>query len=117
MKAQEKPTIYRILFSQEGKIYEIYTRFISEDSLIGFIEVEELIFTDPNNLVIDPSEERLKNEFHEVKRSYIPLHLILRIDEMEREGVAKIKGSCGQDNIHHFPKHFKRSSKEKQGKE
>jgi hypothetical protein len=50
-------------------------------------------------VVIDPSEERLKDEFREVKRTYIPLHSIIRIDEVEKEGAAKIvdiKGDAGQ---------------------
>ena len=67
--------IYRIIFSQEDKIYEIYAHFISEENLMGFIEIEELIFTEPDSVVVDPSEERLKTEFKNVKRSYIPMHM------------------------------------------
>lgn len=109
---QEKERIYRIIFSHEEKTYEIYVKYISEESLMGFIEIEEFIFTEPTSLVVDPSEEKLKVEFHGVKRSYIPIHRILRIDEMEKQGTAKIKGPALKDNIHHFPGAFKRTAKE-----
>lgn len=110
---QEKERIYRIIFSHEEKTYEIYAKYISEESLMGFIEIEELIFTEPTSLVVDPLEEKLKVEFHGVKRSYIPIHRILRIDEMEKQEAAKIKcPTLQQDNVHHFPSAFKKPIKE-----
>lgn len=100
---KEKNRIYRVIFTQEDKIYEVYAQYISEENLMGFIEIEELIFAEPNSVLVDPSEERLKNEFHGVKRSYIPMHSILRIDEMMQQGSAKIKDPARKDNIRHFP--------------
>jgi hypothetical protein len=55
--------------------------------------------------VVDPGEEKLKNQFDGVKRSFIPVHSIIRIDEVERVGTAKIseaKGDSGS-NVMHFP--------------
>ncbi len=40
-------------------------------------------------MIVDPSEEKLKNEFSEVKRSFIPMQSIVRIDEVEKEGQEK----------------------------
>ncbi|MGB7388758.1 MAG: DUF1820 family protein, partial [Pseudomonas neustonica] len=48
---------------------------------------------------------KLKNQFDGVKRSFIPVHSIIRIDEVERVGTAKIseaKGDSGS-NVMHFP--------------
>ena len=96
--------LYRIVFYQDEELYEIYSRSVSEDGLMGFISVEELIFTDPNTtLVIDPNEERLQNEFKGVTRSYIPMHNVLRIDEVETHGVARIKESGKPSNVSAFP--------------
>ena len=36
-------------------------------------------------------EEKLKAEFSGVKRTFVPLHAVVRIDEVEREGVNKIE--------------------------
>ncbi|AAO90591.1 DUF1820 family protein [Coxiella burnetii] len=110
----EKQRIYRIIFSQDEKIYEIYARYISEENLMGFIELEDLLFSEGNSVVVDPSEEKLKTEFQGVKRSYIPMHMILRIDEMEKEGAAKIKGLTPKGNVHHLPSAFNKPAKDKE---
>lgn len=106
--------IYRVIFSQEDKVYEIYANYISEENLMGFIEVEELVFTEPNAIVVDPSEERLKTEFQGVKRTYIPMHMILRIDEMEKHGAAKIKEPSRKDNVRHFPGSYRKPATDKE---
>ncbi|WP_264435449.1 DUF1820 family protein [Coxiella endosymbiont of Dermacentor marginatus] len=99
---EEKKRIYRVIFSQDEKVYEIYARYISEESLMGFIEMEELVFNDNSSVIVNPGE-KLKTEFQEVKRTYIPMHMILRIDEMEKKDSAKIKSLKIKGNVHHFP--------------
>ncbi len=97
--------LYRVIFTQEDEVYEVYANYLSEDALMGFIEIEELVFSDASSLVVDPSEEKLRNEFKGVKRSYIPLHLLLRIDEVYKEGSAKIKSVGEKGNVHQFSKY------------
>lgn len=87
---QKKP-IYRVNFINQGKVYEVFARQVYQGDLYGFVVVEELVFGEHSTLVVDPGEERLKDEFAAVKRSFVPMHAIIRIDEVEREGVAKIK--------------------------
>lgn len=94
--------IYRILFIQQDKLHELYAEFISEETLIGFIEAENIIFNESSQLLIDPNEERLKNEFKAVKRCYIPLHTIIRIDEVLKESPTKIH-TVTSNNVSHFP--------------
>ena len=54
--------------------------------------------------VVDPSEERLKSEFADVKRTYIPLQAVIRIDEVARGGTNKIiSGDGSAPNIAPFP--------------
>ena len=36
--------IFKVIFVNQGKVYEIYARKVSHGSLFGFIEVEELVF-------------------------------------------------------------------------
>ncbi|QHG92591.1 DUF1820 family protein [Coxiella endosymbiont of Amblyomma sculptum] len=109
---EEKQRIYRVIFSQDEKVYEMYAKYISEESLTGFIEMEKLIFNDDISVIVNSSEEKLKIEFQGVKRTYIPMHMILRIDEMEKKGSAKIKGLVKKENVHHFPKVFSNPMKE-----
>lgn len=82
--------MYRVNFLNCGKVYEIYARKVSQGTMQGFVEVDELVFDQKSELVVDPSEERLKTEFAGVKRAYVPLHAVLRIDEVEKKGKARI---------------------------
>ena len=88
-----KKGIYKILFIQTGEIYEIYAKSIYQSDMYGFIEVEEYIFDQNSQIVVDTSEEKLKNEFKGVQRSYIPVSCIMRIDEVDKKGTAKITSS------------------------
>lgn len=94
--------LYRISFVNQGKVYEIYARSVAQGALFGFIEVEKLVFGERSTVVLDPAEERIKSEFAGVRRSYIPMHSVLRIDEVEKEGVSKITRAEG-GNIAQFP--------------
>ena len=94
--------IYKVLFVSQGKVYEVYARQVSHGAILGFLEVEELIFGERTSVVVDPSEERIKTEFAGVKRTYIPVHAVLRIDEVEKQGISKISNVEG-DNVTPFP--------------
>jgi hypothetical protein len=85
-----KKRLYRIQFLNHGKVYQIYARRVAQGSLYGFVEVAGLVFGEGPALVIDPSEERLKSEFEGVGTTHIPLHAVIRIDEVEKHGAAKI---------------------------
>ena len=83
-------SIYRISFVQQGELYEVYARSVSQGGLLGFIEVEEVLFGERSQVVLDPSEERLKKEFEGVGRFYLPLHSVIRIDQVDRQGTPRI---------------------------
>ncbi len=91
----ENQHIYRVLFQNQGQIYEVYARNIYQSELYGFVEIEDYTFSNKSQVVIDPSEERLRSEFEGVKRSFVPMHAVIRIDEVEKEGVAKITATDG----------------------
>ena len=95
--------IFRIMFVNQGKVYEVYARRVGHGDLFGFIEVEELVFGERSSVVLDPSEERIKSEFTGVKRTYLPLHSVLRIDEVKKQGVSKITALESGANVSQFP--------------
>ena len=95
--------IFKVLFVNQGKVYEIYARKVSHGNLFGFIEVEELVFGERSSVVVDPGEEKIKAEFHEVKRTYLPMHSVLRIDEVKKQGVSKVVALEGGSNVAQFP--------------
>ena len=99
---KEQRRIYKIIFMNQGKVFEIYARHISHGGLFGFVEVEKLVFGTRSTVVVDPSEERIQSEFSGVTRTYLPLHSIIRIDEVEKQGVGKVSDVEG-GNVTPFP--------------
>jgi len=102
-------SVYKIIFIQLGEIYEVFAKQIYQSDMYGFIEVEEYIFNKDKQLVVDPSSEKLKKEFSEVERSYIPINAILRIDEVKEGGEAKIKKN--KDKVSPFPLNIQPANK------
>lgn len=98
----ENHSIFRILFHNQNKIYELYAREVSQSSMLGFIEIGKIIFGERSKLLVDPAEEKLKSEFGGVKHTYVPHHAIIRIDEVEKEGKNRIHDSDGS-SISVFP--------------
>ncbi|MDX1482209.1 MAG: DUF1820 family protein [Woeseiaceae bacterium] len=95
-------TVYKVVFMNQGKVFEIYARSVGHGALYGFVEVEEIVFGERSSVVVDPGEEKIKAEFEGVKRTYLPMHSILRIDEVEKHGVSKVMAMEG-GNVAQFP--------------
>ena len=98
-----KQPLYRVTFYNQGQVYEVYARQIFQSELMGFIEVEEFSFNERSGMIVDPGEERLKGEFGDVKRSFIPMHSVVRIDEVEAQGTAKVSDIKSSDKVAQFP--------------
>lgn len=89
MEGKEKP-LYRIKFINQGEAYEVFAREVYPSDIMGFVTIEQLVFDERDSPVVDPSEERLKSEFKSVRRSLIPMHSVIRIDEVTSRGTARI---------------------------
>lgn len=96
--------IYRVVFHQQGEVWELYVREIFQSDLWGFIEIETFVFEDASKLVVDPNTDKLRRTFEGVSRSYLPLNAIVRIDEVEREGPPRALKSEGR--VAEFPRPF-----------
>ena len=98
--------IYRICFINQGKLYELYASAVYQSEMYGFVVVEGLLFDRAQTVVIDPAEEKLKDEFNGVSRTLVPIHSVIRIDEVEKKGTSKIVDLDGKSNITPFPAGF-----------
>lgn len=97
-------SIYKVVFLNQGKVYEMYARSVGQSGIFGFIEIEDFLFGERSELVVDPTEETLKSEFKGVRRTNIPMHSIVRIDEVEKQGVNRITGKVsGEASVMPFP--------------
>lgn len=100
--SKDKKPLYRVIFLNNGKTFEVYATRVNQGSIYGFVELEGLLFNERSGLVVDPGEEKLKAEFEGVKRTSIPFQSVVRIDEVEKQGVAKISDAKG-DVVTAFP--------------
>ena len=95
--------IFRILFHNNGKLYQLHARQVAQGDIYGFVEIRGLMFEQHTSVVIDPSEERLKDEFANTRRILIPMHAVIRIDEVEKRGQNMIFDVGDQSNVTPFP--------------
>jgi len=102
MTSSQAKTVFRVIFVNQDKLYELYCRHVYQSEMYGFIEIEEMIFGARSQLLVDPNEEKLQQEFSGVTRSFVPMHAIVRIDEVEQGGTPKISDAKGT-NVSTFP--------------
>jgi hypothetical protein len=95
--------LYRVTFHNQGQVYEVYARRVSQGGILGFVEVEGLVFGTRTKMVVDPAEERLEREFAGVRRFYVPMHAVVRIDEVDKRGPSRITEVSKGDNVAPFP--------------
>jgi hypothetical protein len=92
-------SLYKVTFLNAGKIYELYARQVASSPLWGFTEVAELVWDSGDNVVIDPTEERLRDEFGQTRRLHLPMQSVIRVEEVERKGQLAIRDSSTGDRI------------------
>src|SRR3546814_2971886 len=72
--------------------------------MLGFVEIGKPVFGEKTSVLVDTSEEKLKQEFAEVERFYVPVHAVVRIDEVKKAGpVRVIEGGGGGSNVTPLP--------------
>ncbi len=92
-------TLYKVTFLNHGKIYELYAQRVSSSALRGFTEIADLIFDVHDGLVIDPTEERLREEFAGTRALHLPMQSIVRIEEVEQKGQSAIRDAASGEKV------------------
>lgn len=92
-------TLYKITFHNHGKIYELYAERVASGSLWGFVEVAGLAFDVHDGLVVDPTEERLRDEFGGTRVLHLPMQSIVRIEEVEKKGQSAIRDAASGETV------------------
>ena len=81
------------MFHSDGQIYDVYVGSVDHSPLSGFFRLRDFIFGEKTQVVIDPAEEKLRNEFENVNYVDIPFHHILRVSSVAKRGIPKITKS------------------------
>jgi hypothetical protein len=96
--------LFKITFLNQGKSYELYAHHVGTSALWGFTEVAELVFeARGDGLVVDPTEERLREEFATTRVLHLPLHAVIKVEEVEKRGSAAIRDAASADKVTPFP--------------
>ncbi|NCP63481.1 MAG: DUF1820 family protein [Paraglaciecola sp.] len=97
----EKKPLFRVQFVSNGERYDLFVREVCQGNMFGFVEIGDFVWDSHTSVVLDPSHEKLKAEFADVTHTYIPMHSVLRIDEVKKQGSSKITQLS--DKIMAFP--------------
>lgn len=104
MRAMRVKRLYKVTFLHLGKCYELYARHVASSSLWGFTEVGELVFEPVGEgLLVDPTEECLREEFKDTQVLHLPMQAVLRIEEVERKGALAIRDAADGQKVMPFP--------------
>lgn len=95
--------LYKIIFLNQSKVYELYARDVFSSDIYGFIYVSDLVFDQNKTIVIDPAEDKLRDEFENVNVLHLPMQSVIRIEEVKKKMSCKIREIKKGDNISHFP--------------
>jgi len=94
---------FRVSFLKHGKVYEIYCREVSTSDLWGFVNLGGLVFGDKDAVVVDPTEERMRDEFRDVEALYLPMHSVLSIEKVSKRGQVVIRDRESGEKVTPFP--------------
>ena len=95
--------LYKIAFHNNGKVYELFCQGVSSSGLWGFIEVSGLVFGEGDAVVIDPTEEKMRDEFEGVEVLHWPMHSVVRVEEVKKKGQAVIRDRESGEKVTPFP--------------
>ena len=90
-------------FLKHGKVYEMYCRDVSTSDLWGFVDLSGLVFGESDAVVVDPTEEKMRDEFEGVEVLYLPMHSILSIEKVRKRGKAVIRDRESGEKVTPFP--------------
>lgn len=83
-----KDIVYRTVFTHLDQVYTVYSQGISEETLVGFIELDSIIEVKQEVVLSTESHETHQlflQQLASIKRTYVPMHAVVRIDEMTRK--------------------------------
>lgn len=96
--------LYKVTFLNHGRIYELYAKRVASSELWGFTEVADLVFDVREGVLVDPAEERLRDEFGDTRVLHLPMQSVIRVEEVARKGPSAIRDAeSGEKVVTPFP--------------
>ena len=95
--------LYKVIFLNHGKVYELYCTGVTSSGLWGFVEISGMVFDTGDSMVVDPTEEKLRDEFEGVEVLHVPMHAVLKVEEVRKKGQAVIRDRESGEKVTPFP--------------
>jgi len=95
--------VYKLIFFNQGKVYELYAERVDSSHLYGFVEARKLVFDADTKMVVDPSEERMREEFADTETLLLPIQSVIRIEKVSKRGDCVIRDSKSGEKITTLP--------------
>lgn len=96
--------MYKVIFHNHNKVYELYCRsVIGSEFSYGFVEFSDFVFESAQALVVDPTEERLRDEFKDVESISVPMHSVIRVEKVKKRGACAIRDRDTGEKVTHLP--------------
>ena len=96
-------SLFKVIFLNQGKVYELYARGVVSSGLWGFVEVSDLVFDPADGVVVDPTEEKMRDEFGDARVLHLPIQSVLRVEEVEKRGQCLIRDRESGEKVTPFP--------------
>ena len=103
MSKPDNEKMFRIAFLNHGKVYELFCKDVCTSGLLGFVEVSGLEFAEADSLVVDPTEEKMRDEIEGVEILHLPMHSVLRVEQVRKKGPAVIRDRESGEKVTPFP--------------
>ncbi|HKJ15931.1 MAG TPA: DUF1820 family protein [Xanthomonadales bacterium] len=98
-----KKSLFKVVFLNHGKVYELFAEGVVSSGLWGFVEVSGLVFETSDGMVVDPTEEKMRDEFSDASTIHLPIQSVLRVEEVEKRGKCLIRDRQSGENVTPFP--------------
>ncbi len=96
--------MYKVIFHNHNKVYELYCRkVLGSEFSYGFVEFSEFVFESGRALVVDPTEERLREEFQDVESISVPMHSVIRVEKVKKRGACAIRDRESGEKVTPLP--------------
>jgi len=95
--------MYKLVFFNHGKVYELFAECVDSSHLYGFIEASKLVFERAGSVVVDPAEERLREEFAETESLMLPMQSVIRVEKVNKRGHCAIRDRKTGDKVTPLP--------------
>lgn len=95
--------MYRFVFLNRAQVYELYCRQVASSNLYGFVEASGLVFETGESVVIDPVEERMRDEFADTEVLFVPVQSVIRIEKVKKRGACVIRDRNSGEKVTSLP--------------